>query len=365
MTQRLGEGAMTQPPFYSDKFRLLVYQDAQGTLHPIRSVAEWHLRRQHILANMQQVMGALPDESKRVPLEVQVLEEQPMEHFVRRKITFVPEPNDRVPAWLLIPKSVLNDRNRKVPAMLCLHQTTQIGKDEPVGLGGNPNLHYAKELAERGYVTLAPDYLGGDIPEVSIKGGFGEYRTDPYALGYASGTMKGIWNHMRAIDLLQSLPFVASDRIGVIGHSLGGYNALFLAAFDERVKVVVSSCGFTSFVKYRGGDLTGWSHRGHMPRIATVYGKDPAKMPFEFSEVLAAIAPRALFINAPLHDDIFDVTGAGDCVAAALAVYALFDKGNGLVVHHPNCRHDFPPTVREAAYRFVDAVLGQSAGSER
>ena len=344
-------------PFYADKFNLLVYIDENGNLQPVRSVDDWLIRRRHILANMQLVMGSLPGKEKRVPLNPQVLEEQDCGSFLRRKITFTPEPNDRLMAWLLVPKSVLNNRNSKAPAMLCLHQTTQIGKDEPVGLGGNPNLHYAKELTERGYVTFAPDYIGGDIPEVGIKDGFGESRSDPYAMGYVSGTMKGIWNHIRSLDFLQSLTFVDGERIGVIGHSLGGYNALFLAAFDERVKVVVTSCGFTSFVRYRGGDLTGWSHRGHMPRIAAVYGKDPKRMPFEFSEVLAAIAPRALFINAPLHDHIFDVVGVGECVTAALSVYALLGNGSGIVVHYPNCGHDFPKFVREAAYRFVDDIL--------
>lgn len=170
--------------------------------------------------------------------------------------------------------------------------------------------------------------------------------------------MKGICNHMRAVDLLRLLPFIDDERIGVIGHSLGGYNALFIAAFDERLKVVVTSCGFTSFVKYRSGDLTGWSHRGHMPRIATVYGKGPKRMPFEFSEVLAAIAPRAPFINAPLHDDIFDVSGVEDCVASALPVYSLSDESHGIIVHHPTSKHAFPQEVRNAAYRFVDKVLG-------
>ena len=82
----------------------------------------------------------------------------------------------------------------KAPAILCLHQTTRIGKDEPVGLGGKPNLAYAKELAGRGFVAIAPDYPG-----------FGESTVDPYALGYASASMKGIWNNMRAVDLLGSL----------------------------------------------------------------------------------------------------------------------------------------------------------------
>jgi hypothetical protein len=57
-----------------------------------------------------------------------------------------------------------------------------------------------------------------------------------------------------------------------------------------------------------------------MPRIAERYGKDPAKMPFDFSDVLAALAPRPLFINAPLHDENFEVSGVNDCIAAAQTV---------------------------------------------
>ncbi len=132
--------SVRQPPFYADKFRLIVYIDEGGNLQPVRSVADWRKRQAHILANMQSVMGELPEEGKRVPLDVQGHEEKQLPHFVRRKITFATEPNDRVPAYLLIPNDVLNDRDHKAPAMLCLHQTTQIGKEEPVGLGGNPSL---------------------------------------------------------------------------------------------------------------------------------------------------------------------------------------------------------------------------------
>jgi dienelactone hydrolase len=308
----------------------------------VKTVADWQKRRAHILANLQQVMGELPAESQCVPLEVQVLEEVQTPRFVRRKITFATEKDDRVPAYLFIP----NGLKGQAPAMLCLHQTTTIGKGEPAGLGGSPNLHYAQELAERGYVTLAPDYPN-----------FGDYPIDVYARGYASATMKGIWNHRRAVDLLQSLPEVDKERIGCIGHSLGGHNSLFVAAFDERIKVVATSCGFNSFFKYYGGDLTGWSHNGYMPRIATVYGKDPARMPFDFTEILAALAPRAVFINAPLHDDNFEVSGVQDCLEAAQPIYALFQATPCLAARHPDCGHDFPPEVREAAYAFVDQAL--------
>ena len=195
-------------------------------------------------------------------------------------------------------------------------------------------------------MALAPDY-----PR------FGDYQVDAYARGYASASMKGIWNHMAAVDLLQSLPQVDPERIGCIGHSLGGHNTLFVAAFDERIKVAVTSCGFTAFPKYYDGDLTGWTHAGYMPRIASVYGKDPARMPFDFPEVLAAIAPRAVFINAPLRDGNFAVAGVRDCVDAARPVYALLHAEGRLVAQHPDSAHDFPPEVRRAAYAFVDKIL--------
>jgi dienelactone hydrolase len=166
--------------------------------------------------------------------------------------------------------------------------------------------------------------------------------------------MKGIWNHISAIDLLQALPEVDPDRIACIGHSLGGHNTLFLSAFDKRIRVVVSSCGFTSFYKYYGGNLAGWSHKGYMPRIATVYGTDPAKMPFDFPEIIAAIAPRAVFINAPIHDSNFEVSGVHDCVNAALQVYRLFEAEDKLILKTPDAPHDFPFVVREEAYQFLD-----------
>ena len=49
--------------------------------------------------------------------------------------------------------------------------------------------------------------------------------------------MKAIWNNVRAIDLLESLPEVDPDAIGCVGHSLGGHNGLFTAAFDTRIVV--------------------------------------------------------------------------------------------------------------------------------
>jgi dienelactone hydrolase len=331
-------------PAYEDHSKLLVYKDAAGAVQPVKSLADWAQRRAHILAGMQTVMGELPDSSRRVPLDVQVVEEVAQEKYVRRKITFAAEPGDRVPAYLLIPK----DLRGKAPAMLCLHQTTSIGKGEPAGLGGRPTLHYAHELAERGFVCIVPDYPS-----------FGDYPYDFKKQGshYASGSMKAIWNNVRAIDVLESLPEVDADRIGCIGHSLGGHNSLFTAAFDQRLRAVVSSCGFTAFHHYYDGKLAGWTSDRYMPRIRDDYGNDPDRVPFDFYEVVGALAPRPFFTNSPVGDSNFDVAGVKKIEAAASEVYSLLGAKDKLRFAYPQSAHDFPDEVRREAYEWLDRQL--------
>ena len=125
----------------------------------------------------------------------------------------------------------------------------------------------------------------------------GDYRYDFQTSAYASGSMKGVFNHMRGVDLLRAREEVDPERIGAIGHSLGGHNAMFLGVFDPRVKVIVSSCGWTPFHDYYGGRLNGWDQDRYMPRIRTVYGLDPDRVPFDFYEVVARVYPESVLLQ--------------------------------------------------------------------
>ena len=345
MADSNAQGPPPIPPSYPDHSKLLILRDLEGNERPITQIADWEVRRAQILTHFQRVAGTLPGGERRVALDVRVEGETtdaPL--FVRKKISFATEPGSRVSAWLLLPKNKEGDLPS--PAMLCLHQTTRIGKDEPAGLGGLPNLRYAQELAEHGYVALAPDYPN-----------FGESKLDVYAMGYASATMKGIWNHLRAVDVLASLPEVDGGRIGVIGHSLGGHNAIFVALFDPRIKAVVSSCGFNAFPRYYRGNITGWSHSGYMPRLRSVFGLDLKQVPFDFPELLGALAPRAVFVSAPLHDENFDVEGVKTCLEAAKPVYKLHGASDRLTAYFPASGHDFPVEARKGAFAFLDEVF--------
>ncbi len=341
-----------------DRTNLLIYRDAGGHTRPVRSVADWQKRRAEILAGMQQVMGPLPGGSKRCPLEVQLQDETDCGTYVRRLITYQSEPHSRVPAYLLIPKCALTGK-QKLPAVLCLHPTDdRIGHKVVVGLGGRPNRQYAQELAERGYITLAPAY-----PLLA------NYQPDLKKLGYQSGTMKAIWDNIRGIDLLEALPYVKPGGVGAIGHSLGGHNAVYTAVFDPRIKAIVSSCGLDSYLDYKDGDIRGWTSTRYMPKLLE-YKDRLEDIPFDFHELIGALAPRHCFISAPLHDSNFNWQSVDRIAKAAARIYQLYGTPDRLRVAHPDCDHDFPKEMRHIAYRLFDAVLmtdddGSKLGKEK
>lgn len=333
---------------YPDHSQLLVYADDSGVLHPVQTPEEWARRRRDILKGMEAAMGPLPTFDPWPEFDLQLTEEQRGEGYVRRTYTFAVEPGDRLPIDLYLPQPLADGERRA--AVLALHPTGALGKRIVAGEGPNPNRQYAVELAQRGYVVVAPDYPS-----------FGEYQGyDFQSDRYVSGTMKGIVNHRRCVDLLQSLPQVDPERIGVIGHSLGGHNAMFVAAFDERIQAIVSSCGWDPFHFYYGGKIAGWTSDRYMPRLRDVYGLDPDQVPFDFYEVVAALAPRPFLSISPTEDSNFDVKGVEKAIPRAREVYKLLGAEQALQLRTPKCGHDFPTEMRQEAYEFLDRSLGHA-----
>ncbi len=341
-TAPLDNGLDDAVPHYWEHFDLSYYLAGDGkTRVPMKTPLDVGQRREHIRQQMQKVMGPLPSSIARVDLDVRIEKIEQADKYTRIKLTYAFEPGSRVPAYLLIPDGL----RQPAPAMLCLHPThLELGKAQICGLGGRPSRFYAHELAQRGFICLAPDYPS-----------FGDYPFDfaKARESFSSGTMKAIWDNVRGIDLLESLPIVRHNAIGSIGHSLGGHNALFTSVFDGRIRCVVSSCGFNAFEDYYQGNLAGWTSDRYMPLIRTRYNNDPKQMPFDFGEVLAAISPRPIFVNAPLGDANFAVAGVRKCQAAVQSVYSLLAADKDLLFVYPDCEHDFPDEVRTQAYDWL------------
>jgi acetyl esterase/lipase len=331
---------------------LLSFMDAKGRQRPVKTTQDWDVKRNQMLDSLQAVMGPLPSLRQLPDFDIQYRDTLKEANYTRYLINFRVADNEYVPAYLYIP--VGKELHRKYPAMLALHQTVPWGKEDTEGR--TKNMGYAKELAYRGYVVISPGYPSfGDLKDH-------DFQNDRYQ----SGTMKGVFNHIRCVDLLQSRADVDPERIGVIGHSLGGHNAMFVAAFDTRLKIVVASCGWTELDYYDFGTvatkgymerLGDWAQDRYMPLFRDKYHLMVGQIPFNFHEIIALMAPRWFFSSSPVHDDDFNVEGVRVGIDRAKEAYRFLQAEDRLQVRYPMTEHDFPPEQRLEAYRFIGKIF--------
>ncbi len=329
-------------------------------LEGIETAEDWERKREAIRAVWLETMGGLPE---RVPVEFTMGEDEDGGGHVRRHLRYKTVYGDEVTAWLLIPKAVLAEKGKRWPAVLALHPTNEDGKDSVALKEGRKNRTYGYELAERGYVVLAPDAMtsGERIFE-----GLKSFRDAPFYEKHPewSTVGKNLADHMQAVDLLVSLDFVDPDRIGVIGHSFGGYNAYFLSSMDERIAVAVSSCGLSPFTgkNARPGH---WGVRNwytHFPKLTPHLER--GTVPFEFNEIIALTAPRPFFNYSTQSDHIFPHwEPVGQCMADLYGLYNWMKATERFQSIIGSGGHDFPPEIRELAYQFLDRWLTE-AGAE-
>lgn len=332
----------------------------------ITSAQQWEARRAYILDLIRAILGSPP--SSKPPLQPKIIEEVSLAGYTRRKLVYQTEPGEFVPAFLVVP----NNLQGRTPAVVCPHQTVQEGKNEPADLAGNPRLHMALHLVQRGYVTFTYDAACFGERHNPASGHYGDaipfYRKHP---GW-SLIGKMAWDLSRAIDYLETLDFVNPARIASIGHSHGGYTTLFSMALDRRVAAGVSSCGFDTF-RY-DGNVWRWSRAtALMPRLgfyisspyihmgfyAGAPDSETLQTPFDLHEVLALIAPRPLFLSTSDEDSVFPNAGwsARQALARLEPVYKLLGAEPRLGSYFFRGGHGFPPEAARLAYAWLDRWL--------
>jgi pimeloyl-ACP methyl ester carboxylesterase len=324
--------------------KLLVYYDNDDLLQPITKPEHFKRKRRQIIDGMLQGMGKLPNRPTRRSLkdfDIHVVNSQVRGRYTKKTISFEVAKGEVAHAFLYEPLDIKSGDKR--PGIVGMHPTGEAGKG---CFESWPLCNFPIELAMMGYVVIVPDYPG-----------FGDSR--PYNFGsdrYDSGTIKGVFNHMTCVDFLRVHSDVDPEKIGTIGHSLGGHNAMFLAAFDDRVKIAVSSCGWTPFEYYetKEGRLKTWALPRYMPPLGTLYNLDHRKFPFDFHEVAAAIAPRVFFSSSPTNDGVFPGWGPKAAASHIKAFFKAHGAEKAFQFHQPRAQHRFSWATRQAAYRSMN-----------
>jgi len=325
-------------------------------LDGISSMEEWERKLERIRRTWLSYIGEIPAE---VPVNVRVRSETKLPGHIRLHIEYDTVYGDRVTAFLLIPSAngEMPDSADRYPAVLALHPTNQTGKRDIATYPGKKDRTYAIELAERGYVVLAPDALTAGE---RIYPGLAPFQSGPFYEQYPKWTTvaKNIIDHMQGVSVLESLGYVNAEAIGAIGHSFGSYNAYFLAGFDKRVKAIAASCGVSPFALDPNPEH--WGVRAdwytHIPKITPDLLQD--RVPFEFHEIIALCCPTPYFNYSAQEDQIFPHwKSVGDAMVEIAGLYEWHGAGDRFVSMLGSGPHDFPPLVRQMAYSFLDRWL--------
>ncbi len=245
---------------------------------------------------------------RRAAPPVEVLDADRDGDVLRERIRYESAPGEPTEAYLLRPVDQPSSKSLKRPGLVVFHPTVDKSIREPAGLEGRPERSFGLELARRGCVTICPrNYLWPETDELAADV---QARRWGEAHAGSKGMAKMLADGIVAIDILAARGDVDPARLGTIGHSLGAKEALYLAAFDERVRAAVSC---------EGGIGTRYSN-WDAPWYLTAAIREPT-FDHEHHELLALAAGRAFLL---VGGDSADGKRSWPFIAAALPVYELY-----------------------------------------
>jgi dienelactone hydrolase len=326
----------------------------------------WEDKRPSILRRAKLMLGEAP-KSDESPIVTKILAEVQRSAYKELKIEFPSGTGDTIKGYLLIPNGVEESSPR--PAIIALHSTGP-GATQTIGLTPKKNRCYGMELAQKGYVVLAIDTISAGE---RVYPGYEAFYTNEFYKIYPRWSAMGkmIHDHKKGLDYLCSLEIVDPERIGCIGHSLGGYNSFFLQAFDSRIKAAVSSCGFSPMgsvnTPYQFARDDWFIHFNPACRDYIRAGMIPCDM----HEIMALCAPRPFFNYSAKNDTIYypasvrvdgDYTEWWNTVDNALEqvtqIYKILGSSDNFTRKETDGGHDFPEDIRKKAFSWLDKRLG-------
>lgn len=277
--------------------------------------------------------------------------------YERRLVSYQVGEGERAHAYLGVPlqdeANQVMEKGTTFPAIVALHGTFAQGKDRVAGLVDNPQKAYLDHLCRRGYVVIAPDHFvaGERIPPE------GAYDTTRFHEAHPEWTAVGkfTFEHSIAIDVLESLDYVDSKRIGAMGHSLGGHGTIFLAAYDDRVAAAAANCAGPCF--RHNPKVLDWSrdrwyvYFQHL-RPELLAGNAPE---IDFHEMMALVAPRP-FLDVSAVNDGNPASQRQRVLALmkVMEVYELEQAAENFSFYFHGQGHAVPDVSRSLIYGFFD-----------
>ena len=144
------------------------------------------------------------------------------------------------------------------------------------------------------------------------------------------------WGASRCLDYFETDKSIAAGKVALVGHSRGGKTALWAGAADQRFAMVVpneAGCGGTSLARRRYGETIARINKS-FPHWFCLnyrqYGNNEDALPVDMHQLMALIAPRALYVASADQDLWADPRGQYLALFHSLPVFRLWDKKTSL-----------------------------------
>jgi dienelactone hydrolase len=296
-----------------------------GTPGECKERAEWVRRRVAVAA------GLLP-ERPRTPLKAKVFDRRAADGCTIEKVRFESRPGFLVTGNLYRP---LRWRGQR-PAVLCPHGHFNGGRLEHSEKASLPLR--CMTLASLGFVVFSYDMIGYNdslqLRHPRAEEGVVEFpwtrRASLYGINFFG---LQLWNSMRAVDFLCSLPDVDPNRIGATGASGGATQTWFLGLMDERVRAMAPACMLSAH--FQGGCLCEEAPLLHLDGLSTL-------------DVVAALAPRPVLLLSVTQD--WTNQNPEFEFPAMRQVYAIHGAADAISNFHFDLPHNYGRDFREHMY---------------
>jgi dienelactone hydrolase len=308
-----GATALAQYRAHTDRFAPPSYATPEA----------WRPRAEYLRAHVLASAGLLPMPEK-TPLNPVIFGELVRQDYRVSKVYFESLPGFYVTGNLYRP---LGDG--PFPAVLTPHGHWAYGRFENTPVNSVPGR--AISLARQGFVVFTYDAIG-----------YNDSRQLPHTFGGSRESLWGLslgglqlWNSIRAVDFLESLPYVRRDAIGATGESGGGTQTFLLAASDERI-AVAAPVNMIS-LHMQGGCLC-----ENLPGL---------RLDTTNVEIAATIAPRPLLMISATGDWTKDTMEAE--YPAVRRIYGLHGAESRVHAVRFEAEHNYNRDSREAMYAWM------------
>jgi dienelactone hydrolase len=336
---------------YLHKIALEQLASRRERISKIRTPEQVGQRQADVRRELLAMIGGLPEE--RSPLNIQRMGTVDRGDYRVEKIIFESLPKFYVTANLYVPQR----GNGPFPAVL-----------QPTGhsLAAKVRAFYQNlglGLVKNGFVVLTYDpvgqgerriYFDAELGDSKVGGTTWEHEMVGIQslLGRESIARYMIWDGMRGIDLLQSLPYVDRSHIGVSGCSGGGTLTAYIAALDHRVQAAAPSCY-----------ITDWENQllETGPADAEQEFPDQFKDGLNHADLVEAFAPKPYLICSTT-EDYFPIEGARKAYEESKRIYSLLGAADKVAMSIDAGPHGTTKRQREAIYAWMDRWLKNGDG---